>query len=218
MESIVFDDPRIDDDRVRAEGIRYLARLLAGGIPMTLECADPDYPQLVQFLNSKIQFGLPAADCRYHWAAVKGGETYRIFGKRGSCRIFDVETRRDHTAHLANWELFDRANEFELGPDGEVEVMLSTEEQPGNWIRLPDEPGSIIVREYYYDWLTEQPAQLEIERVGAEYPPPALSPDQVAYGVDLLKDWVRQVPAACRAVVQSHYGAPDDGLLFGPLD
>ena len=80
MEALVLDDPRIDDDVVRAEGVRYLTRLLAGGIPMTMECADPDYPQLVQFLSSKIQFGLPAADCRYHWAAVRGGETVAVWG------------------------------------------------------------------------------------------------------------------------------------------
>lgn len=218
MEKVVYADPRIDTDDVRAEGLRYLTRILAGGIPMTMETWDADFPQLVKFLSPTIQFGLPAADCLYHWAAVSGGGTYRIHGTRGTSRLFDIETRDGHTAHLAQWRLLDRSSDFQIEPDGSFEVILSESEQPGNWLRLPPGKGSIIVRQYYYDWLTEEPATIHIEKVGAQYPPEPVSSERVEEGIRLLIDWVRGVPAACRHAVEGHYTAPDDRLEFVPLD
>jgi hypothetical protein len=218
LESHVWDDPRVADDLTRAEGLRYLTRIVAGGIPMALEAWDPDHPQLVRFLSPTLQFGLPAADCSYLWAAVHGDGVYRIAGRRGTSRLFDVETRTGHTARIAEWKLVDRRSEFEVADDGTVEIVLSRAEQPGNWIRLPEGPGSIIVREYYYDWLTEEPNFLHLSRDGATYPPAPLSPERVEEGARILVDWLRQVPAACAHAVTTHYDAPRDTLAFGPLD
>jgi hypothetical protein len=217
MEKVVYDDPRINNDMVRAEGLRYLTRIIAGGIPTTMEAWDPDFPQLVKYLSPTLQYGLPAADCVYHMAPAKGGETYRISGNRGTARVFDIETREGNNAHLADWKLIDRSCDFEFGPDGEFEVILSDTEQPGNWLQLPSGKGQINIRQYYYDWLTEEPAQLVIERVGAQYPPAPLSPESVTEGMELLIAWVRNLPAACRQAVESYYTAPSDALEFGSL-
>jgi hypothetical protein len=218
LEATVLDDPRITDDRTRAEGLRYLTRIIAGGIPLTMEGWDHLNPRLIQFLTPMIQFGLPAADCRYDTAAVHGDHVYRITGTRGTSRMFDVETRTGHMARLAGWKLVDRCSEFDVNSDGTIEVVLSREEQPGNWIRLAEGPGSIVMRQYYYDWLTEQPADLRIERDGAQYPAPPFSPEQVQEGLELLRDWLRIVPAACRHAVGTHYDAPADSVAFGLLD
>ena len=214
----VMADRRIDDDLTRAEGLRYLTRILAGGIPLTMEGWDPLYPRLIQFLSPIVQFGLPAADCRYDTAAVHGDHTYRITGTRGTSRMFDVETRTGHMARLADWKLVDRRSDFEVNSDGTIEVVLSREEQPGNWIRLADGSGSIVMRHYYYDWLTETPGVLRIDRDGAEYPPPALASDSIEAGLELLADWLRMVPAACRHAASTHYDAPADSVVFSQLD
>jgi Protein of unknown function (DUF1214) len=216
--TIVYDDARIADDAVRAEGIRYLTRIMAGGIPMTMEAWDADFPQLIKFLSPTIQFGLPAADCCYQWAAVEAGRTYRISGNRGTCRVFDVETRSGHMAHLGDWKLLDRSSDFEFGPNGEFELIISSTRQDGNWLQLPEGKGCIIIRQYYYDWLTEEPAALVIERVGAQYPPAPVSPASVAEGMELLKAWMQNVPRACRHAVEGHYNAPADALEFVPID
>jgi hypothetical protein len=216
--AIVYDDDRIADDAVRAEGIRYLTRIIAGGIPTTIEAWDADFPQLIKFLSPTIQFGLPAADCCYHWAAIEAGRSYRISGNRGTCRVFDVETRSGHMAHLGDWKLLDRSSDFEFGPNGELELIISDTRQDGNWLRLPEGKGCIIIRQYYYDWLTEEPATLVIERVGAQYPPTPVSPASVAAGMELLTAWMRNVPAACRHAVEGHYNAPVGALEFVPID
>ena len=60
-------DPMVSEDPVVAEGIRYLTRVVACGIPLTVEAMDPEFPQLVRFLSPQLNMGLPAADCCYHW-------------------------------------------------------------------------------------------------------------------------------------------------------
>jgi hypothetical protein len=218
MERIVYDDPRVVDDLTRAEGVRYLTRLIAGGIALTLEGWDWRHPRLIKFLSTGVQFGLPAADCHYQTAAVHGDHTYRITGSRGTSRMFDVETRKGFMAKLGDWSLIDRRSEFEIGEDGRVEVVLSQEEQPGNWIRLADGPGSIIVRQYYYDWLTEEPAILRIDRDGAEYPAAPVTVGAIEERMRLLIDWLQALPPALQYAVSTYYDAPERGFVYGTLD
>lgn len=218
MEPIVYDDPRVEDEISKAEGIRYLTRLIAGGIPLTLEGWDWRHPRLIKFLSTGVQFGLPAADCHYQTAAVHGDHVYRITGIRGTSRMFDVETRTGFMAKLADWSLVDRRSEFEVGSDGRIEVVLGRDEQPGNWVRLADGPGSIIVRQYYYDWLTEEPAVLRIDRDGAEYPAAPVTAAAIEERMRLLIDWLQALPPALQHAVRSYYDAPADGFIYGTLD
>lgn len=212
------DDPMVADDQVLAEGIRYLTRLIACGIPLTVEAMDPDFPQLVQFLSPQLNMGLPAADCCYHWAAVDGSRSYRITGRRGSARILDIETRRNHMSDLAGWAHVDRISDVETAPDGSFEVVLSRAEQPGNWVRLPAGPANVMVRQYFWDWDGEQPAELHIECDGATYPPRQLTLDELRQRVELLVGWLRRMPAACRHQVAAHYAVPADRLDVSPID
>ena len=218
LQKLVYDDPRVDTPILRAEGLRYLTRLLTGGIPMTLEAWDFDYPSLFKFISPHMQFGLVAADCCYNWAAVHGDGVYRLKGRRGTCRIFDVETRSGHIANLGQWTLHDRGSDFTTGPDGEIEVVLSATEQPGNWIRIPEGPGTVIVRQYYYDWLTEEPAVLSIERDGVRYPPPPLTPTDMSQRLDLLVAWIRTLGFAMQVSTAEHYAADPGALAFTPID
>lgn len=218
MEKLIWDDPLIKDDVTRAEGVRYLTRLIAGALPMTLEVPSPQFPQFFQFLSTRIQYGLPAADNYYIWAALHGDYVYRITGDRGSAHLFDVETRKGHFAHIADWTLVDRRSDFEVGPDNQIEIVLSKDEQPGNWIRLPEGPANIIFRQYYYDWLTEKPARLKIRADGATYPQAPFTAAEVAERVQLFIDWLRNLPERFAQVAHSYYDAPENELIFDSID
>lgn len=220
LEKLVWNDPLVTDDLTRAEGVRYLTRLIAGALPMTMELADPNYPQFFHLLSTRIHWGLPATDCHYQWASVHGDNVYRISGDRGTARVFDIETRKDHFAHIAEWTLHDRLTQFEVGPGNHVDIILSRERPPGvrNWIQLAEGPGNIIFRQYYYDWNTEQPARLTIVNESATYPPPALSTAAIADGLELFCDWLRQVPARFQQVVNSYYAAPANSMVFDTID
>lgn len=218
LQKLVHEDPRVNAPILRAEGMRYLTRLIAGVIPLTMDGWDADYPELIRFVTPYIQYGIPAADCCYHMAAVHGDHVYRLHGYRGTSRLFDVESREGHTAQLAAWKLVDRKCDFALDADGNVDILLSATPQAGNWVRIPEGPGSIVFRQYYYDWLTEQPALMRIERLGASYPPPPLSPQRVAERLQLLIDWLRNVPRACQFAVREYYEADPSTLKFVPID
>jgi hypothetical protein len=89
LSAYVYGNDKIDTPLLKAEGLRYLTRLLASGIGMTMEGWDCHYPWLVKFVHAYMQYGIPATDCCYHWAAVHGDGVYRIRGKRKAFRRRD---------------------------------------------------------------------------------------------------------------------------------
>lgn len=220
LDQLVWNDPLVTDDLTRAEGVRYLTRLIAGALPMTMELADANYPQFFHLLSTRIHWGLPATDCHYQWASVHGDNVYRISGDRGTARVFDIETRHDRFAHINDWKLHSRLTQFDVGPGNHVDIILSRERPEGvrNWIELAPGQGEIIFRQYYYDWNTEQPARLSIVNENATYPPPALTTDAIANGLELFCDWLRQVPARFQQVVNSYYAAPANSMVFDAID
>ncbi|MCK9284200.1 MAG: DUF1214 domain-containing protein [Rhodocyclaceae bacterium] len=218
LESLVWNDPLIKDDLTRAEGVRYLTRLIVSAAQMTFEGFRADYPLLLKFLSTRVHWGLPATDCLYQWAPVHGDHVYRIIGDRGTAHLFDVETRVGHFAHVSEWKLFDRSNEFKIGPDNQIEIVLSRNEQPGNWIKLPEGPGNIIFRQYFYDWINEKSAKVQIVRDGAKYPPPPMTTQAMTDCAQLFIDWLHNLPATFAQVVRSYYTAPEDSMIFDPID
>jgi hypothetical protein len=48
----------------------------------------------------------------------------------------------------------------------------------------------VLVRQYFDDWETERPAVFSIERVGAHYPRPALSPERLTQHFETLHTWL----------------------------
>ena len=220
LETLVWNDPLITDDLTRAEGVRYLTRLIASAMEMSVEAWTPDHPRLLTFLSTKIQWGLPATDCHYQWAPVHGDNVYRISGDRGTARIFDVETRKNHFAHITDWTLQDRLPQCEVGPNNHVEIFLSRERPAAarNWVQLAEGPGNVIFRQYYYDWNAEQPARVSIVNDNARYPPPPLRAALIADRMELFCDWLRQVPARFAQVVNTYYSAPANSMVFDTID
>lgn len=220
LEDLVWNDPLITDELTRAEGVRYLTRMIAGALPMTLELSDPDYPQFFHLLSTRIQWGLPATDCHYQWASMHSDNVYRISGDRGTARVFDIETRQGYFARVNDWKLHDRLTQFEVGPGNHVDIVLSRERPAGvsNWIELAPGHGEIIFRQYYYDWNTEQPARLAIVNENATYPPPGLTTRAVAERLELFCDWLREGSARFQQVVKSYYEAPANSMEFEAID
>ncbi len=67
----------------------------------------------------------------------RGGETYRIWGNRGSARYVGLQSMAG-MASSANVLL----DELDLGPGGEVELTLSTERHEGNWLPIAENATS----------------------------------------------------------------------------
>lgn len=173
----------------QAAGYRHLLVLLALGIDEALRPSDPAEPHLGPGnVDAALKWGMDCPDAAYLGAPVRSDATYRITGNRGTVRYlgFQVMAGIEAAANVV-------ADDLEISGDGGLELVLSAEERPGNWMPLADGASSFVVRQFFYDWDTEEPARLAIERVEGGTPgeaTPALTPTLVARQLAALGEFV----------------------------
>jgi hypothetical protein len=158
---VVSDSPRNPVDL--AAGFRHLLVLLWIGIDDALR-RDSGSVLAVRPSNTDAVFkwGMDCPDCLYTGSGLKGGDTYRLWGNRGTARYVGLQTMAG-MASTANVLL----DEIELAPNGDFELILSADERPGNWMKIADDATQLVVRHFFYDWDTEVPSSLSIERLSA---------------------------------------------------
>jgi hypothetical protein len=159
---VVESDPANRNGTDLAAGMRHLLVLLAAGIDEVLRF-DPD-PVLAVAATSTddaVTWGMECPDCIYTRAVLRAGESYRLFGNRGTARYVGLQTMNGIVS-TAN-ELVD---ELEVDADGNFEVVLSADAHTGNWMRIDGENPTLTVRHFFYDWDAEVPSSLRIERLG----------------------------------------------------
>ena len=137
--------------------------LLAVGIDEALR-VDPDPVLSVErtSMDDILTWGMECPDCIYLRATLRAGETYRLFGNRGTARYVGLQTM-DGIASTTNCLVDD----LDVDPDGNFEAILSADEHEGNWLRVQGDHPTLVVRHFFYDWDTEKPSSLQIERIGA---------------------------------------------------
>ncbi len=136
-----------------AEGFRYILHMLSAGIDLYLE-GDPDHPQFVRIVSPTRKLMGDNPDAIYHFARIRDDRAYRISGKRGDeCYLsFTIhgrpaDGRLGATAEPVLADMNDR--DFHISPDGSFEIILSPQEQKGNWIKLLPGAASVITRHYF---------------------------------------------------------------------
>jgi hypothetical protein len=159
---VVKSDPASRNRIDLAAGMRHLLVLLSAGIDEVLRF-DSDPILCVQRTSTDdiVTWGMECPDCIYTRAVLRGGESYRLFGNRGTARYVGLQTMNGIAA-IAN-ELVD---ELEVDADGNFEVQLSADEQAGNWMRVEGDHPTLTVRHFFYDWDTEVASSLRLERLG----------------------------------------------------
>lgn len=216
--SFVNDEGAPLNDRDRAEGWRHLVALLKIGANEMVRPGDPDRPRF-SWNDGTTKWGLDCSDALYAQALVRAGAVYRVYGDRGS-------------AHFMGFQLIGRmaalgdrdADTLEIDEDGRFELIMGGEERPGNWMPLPEGASTLAVRQFFYDWDNEVPAQLEIERIddGERRPPPSVLPGGVPAQLEAIgrfvhdnTQWWAQVAQRKREQVNTF---PDDGGGLGEVN
>ena len=150
----------------QAAGYRHLLVLLALGIDDALRRSDPYDPHFSPAnVDNVLKWGMDCPDAAYTGAAVRGDGYYVVRGNRGNLRYlgFQAMAGIESTSNVV-------ANDLPVGADGSFELVLSAEQPddvaPENWMQLSDRTSSLVVRQFFYDWEKENPAQLEIECTG----------------------------------------------------
>jgi len=161
----------------RAEGYRYLTRLLRGYLFQIVENSDPDFPGFRDG-SDLVKIGADNPDNVYLAANIRGDRDYRIRGQRGTIHYFSIGSKANRYATdgtmASTGELND--NDLVFESDGSVEIIASSRPQLGNWLPLASDSSLLVLRQTYLDRSRETPGTYRIERIGGPAAPVPLSP------------------------------------------
>ncbi len=218
------------DAFTRAEGYRYLSRLLRVALEMHVEFADPDFPGFIIPSHETVKIGADNPDNLYLSARIDGKNEYRVSGTRGSVAALNFATKSGGYANKdgrMDGTGFIDAHAMQFAADGSFELVLSQQRQPGNWLPMQADSNQLLVRQTFLDRRLEKPAQIRIERIGAAAQPAPLDPahlqeqlQRAAGFVDntarIFADWAQgyraqpnRLPPADQAVCQAAGGDPN---------
>jgi hypothetical protein len=124
--------------------------------------------------DAVFKWGMDCPDCLYTGCGLRGGDTYRVWGNRGTARYVGLQTMGG-MASTANVLL----DEIDLAPNGDFEIMLSATEHPGNWMPIAEDATQFVVRHFFYDWDTEVASTMSVEKVSGSQLPVAEPADSV---------------------------------------
>lgn len=136
-------------------------------------------------------------DFDYRTAFLDGKHSYRLTGKVNDSRTLVAQVNsatpgQSGSRCLANYDLRTLADD-----DGRIDIVLSAEEHPGNWIALlPDADYQWMMIRPTVEEYDDVPAALEIERISPLAPGPEsdeYSEEAVARRIDLATSFVRYV-------------------------
>ena len=180
----VFKDANPAAPIMRADGFRFLTQNLGQAFPLALETKDPAYPQIHYFTHPTMKLGGDVCDFVYRQAWISGEHTYRITGRKGTARWFNLTVqgpkpeKSPGTDHAPLHEPFGDipeknilGSQIKTDGDGNFELFIGGPERPENWV--PTTPGSrkLFIREAYDAWF-EQPTTL-VDRAGRHGRPQA---------------------------------------------
>lgn len=157
-----------ETERELLEGLRVVARISSLCAQLSVE-ADPERPRFFDMSPPGQMVGGPNPDGNYYLAMIRGDRTYRVTGTRGTTAYLGFQilagtglTPRRMSGYVSDTEMSLH--------DGEFALVLSGSEPPpgvadGQWVQIPPDASSIVVREYVGDRAAERPAALRIDTV-----------------------------------------------------
>ncbi|WP_123023717.1 DUF1214 domain-containing protein [Mycolicibacterium stellerae] len=172
-----------ENEREMLEGLGVVSRVTALCSELTVE-ADPDLPWFFDMCSPTRLVGGPNPDGRYLLAMIRGDRSYRVTGTRGTTAYLGLQvlagtgmTPRRMAAYVSDTDLKLNDGTFALVFSA---TEPSTAELDGaQWVQIPHDATSIVVREYIADAATEQSATLDIEPLTA-HPPQTITDDEAA--------------------------------------
>jgi hypothetical protein len=170
-----------ESDRELLEGLRVIARVSSLCAQMSVE-ADPARPAFFDMCSDTRMIGGPNPDGSYFLAMIRGDRRYRITGTRGTTAYLGFQILAG--TGLTPRRMSNYVGDTNLGlTSGEFALVLSADEPAdlggAQWVRIPDDASSVVVREYIGDRDSEEPATMRIEALNPD-PVTALSDSELA--------------------------------------
>jgi hypothetical protein len=182
--------------RERAEGFRYLTRLIAAAQELAFE-ADRSRPSLVRMFTPTRKFIAEGTDTIYHEAKLDPALSYTMTVRRGDDLFFSavVYAEDDDGDKFIADDLDDEDIVFdEVGGEQVAEIHISAERPDGvkNWLKLDGRLPFILTRQYFPEFVTAvdagkyRPAIMNIESAGHGPAPREYREDDFAEGLERM--------------------------------
>jgi hypothetical protein len=171
-----------DTELDRAEGWRYLTRLMRVGLEMMLEHADVDFPVFYQASHTTAKIGADNPDNIYLNATIAPDRAYRVRGRRNGVPYLSFGTKANRYATdgtMASTGELD-APQMHFTADGGFEVIVSRQRRAGDWLPMEDDSSMLIVRQTFLDRAKEKPAEVSIECIDRPAVPRPLDAGKLA--------------------------------------
>lgn len=211
MGDLVLEPQSPKDDFNRAEGYRFLTRLLRDGLMRNLEFFDPQFPVLYDINSAFVSIG-GNPDNDYLLAFIDGKFDYRLTGNRNSVHYLGIATKAggfEVDGTLAPGGFLD-SNQMKVAADGSFAITMSAKPpSPGakngddDWLEMSEKSFFLIIRQTFLERSKEKAADFRIECLGGrQYPAPldpAKFPDQlmgalkyIQGNIDVGIKWTRE--------------------------
>ena len=180
-----------------ADGHRDILHLLSAALDVIAE-ADPERPMFHRLVSPtrKIQGDNP--DAIYFSTLIRDDRAYRIRGNTAGAAYtsisMEVGSADGHYPTGVSRAINDK--EIKPAPDGSYELILGTEQRPGNWFKLEKGVGSITTRHYFETekCIAADPGKiipLSIEPLDPVGPKPLPTDESIAASIRAVGNWMR---------------------------
>ncbi|MDB5424522.1 MAG: hypothetical protein JWQ29_1938, partial [Phenylobacterium sp.] len=169
------------DEVTQAEGLRYLTRLLRGGIERQIEYADPLDPFMSSTKNERLKWGLDNPDSIYLMTDIDGRYEYELTGNVGTVPYFNLTSAERGVDGRQVTTGFLEGGDVKTDAAGDFTVRIGGPERPENWLPVTPASSSLLLRETFGDRAVEQPIACRIRLVSD------LGPDRPMSLDDALK-------------------------------
>jgi hypothetical protein len=150
------------DSVARTRWIEHAADQAVAWLSWEVLHADPSRPFFHRQNDLITQWGGPNADNVYRHARIEPGRRYRIRGHMHSCQEFLLAIRSGFM-HRPKWGTLEQftATEHGFRAGEDFDVILGSDGPDA--VPIPDEAIMVSIREYYFDWISAEPATFTIE-------------------------------------------------------
>ena len=194
----VFKDVNPPTSLQRADGFRFLTQNLSQAFDLALETKDTRFPAIHAFCSPTRKLGSDNADCVYLQAWIDGSSVYRVTGRKGTARFWNMTIQGERKPGALHEPFGDtpQANlfghELEANWDGSFEVYVGGERQGRNWLPTAPDTRKIYFRQYFDSW-DEEAASYRIERVDMAGPRPTPNHETMIEAMRWASDFVYDV-------------------------
>jgi hypothetical protein len=170
-----------ESGRELLEGLRVIARVSSLCSQLSVE-ADIDRPSFFDMCTENRMIGGPNPDGNYYLAMIRGDRRYRITGTRGTSAYLGFQILAG--TGLTPRRMANYVSDVDLALSSDNFALVLSADEPSDlagaqWVHIPDDASSVVVREYIGDRAAEELATMRIEALDPD-PLTPLTDDQLA--------------------------------------